>query len=71
MVAVALVAGCGGADDDEHELGPNCQAISDACHDADEAGVDGAAECHETAHHADEDACEAELDACTTTCDVP
>ncbi len=63
---LALTA-CGGEDD--HEEGPICTELSDLCHDAEEAGVEGAAECHDIAHDADEDACDAALEGCRTTCE--
>jgi hypothetical protein len=45
-----------------------CQDIVDVCHEAEENGVEGAAECHETGHAGDEAACEADHDACIATC---
>lgn len=63
---VALV-GCGGKDED-HEEGPICSDLSDLCHEADEQGVEGAAECHDIAHDGDEDACDAALADCEVTC---
>ena len=60
-----LLVGCKEDDGDE---GPNCTELSDLCHEAEENGVDGAAECHDIAHDADEDACDEALDECKQTC---
>lgn len=67
-VVVCVVAfGCGG-EGGEEELGPECTAISDACHEAEEAGDARGIECHDLAHAADEDACATDKDACLTDC---
>jgi hypothetical protein len=55
-------------DDHGHDLPAVCQDIVDVCHEADENGVEGAAECHETGHGGDEAACEADHDSCIALC---
>ncbi len=62
---LAVLVGCG---DKDHDEGPNCSELSEACHEAEENGVEGAAECHDIAHDADEDACEEALADCLATC---
>jgi hypothetical protein len=70
MVVLALAwAGCAGdKDEHDHEEGPICSAISEACHEPGEAGDVEAEACHEIAHAADETACEAERDRCVDYC---
>lgn len=64
---LALLAACDGGNDSAGE-GPMCSAISEACHEADENGVEGAAECHDIAHEGNEGACEKALENCEKTC---
>ena len=65
VTVLVLLAGC--KEDDGGE-GPICTQLSDACHDAEENGVEGAAECHDIAHDGNEGACEKALDGCEKTC---
>jgi hypothetical protein len=67
MMMLALLVACDGGDDSAGE-GPICAALSEACHEADENGVKGAAECHDIAHEGYEDACDEALDECKKTC---
>jgi hypothetical protein len=67
LFATVLLVLLGGCDKDDGE-GPKCTELSDLCHEADENGVEGAAECHDVAHDADEDACEEALAECEKTC---
>ena len=74
FVTACLVA-LGACSDDEGEddgtgVPASCQAIIDACHEAEEAGVEGAAECHETGHHEVEADCDAQKDACIALCEA-
>ncbi len=66
VVFGTMLASCGG----DEELGPECQAISDGCHEAEEAGDERGIECHDIAHEADEDTCTAEKDACIADCEA-
>jgi hypothetical protein len=45
-------------------------SITDVCHEAEENGVEGAAECHDLAHAEVEADCEAEHDACIALCEA-
>ena len=66
---LALLAACTDGDKDSAGgEGPMCSAISEACHEADENGVEGAAECHDIAHEGNEGACEKALENCEKTC---
>lgn len=69
-LVVALVGiGCSSDNGHDHELGPMCQEIIDACHEPGEAGDAASEACHETAHEGDEAVCETEHDACIQTCE--
>ena len=57
-------------EDDDGGVPAVCQAIIDACHEAEENGVEGAADCHETGHHEVEADCEAQHDACVALCEA-
>lgn len=62
--------GCSGGDE-EHEEGPICGEIAEACHEVAEMGDNqDAIDCHDLAHEADEDACSAEHDACVDLCEA-
>lgn len=62
----SLLACNGGHDSDhDHEVGPLCTELGEVCHDVE--GADAQA-CHDLGHDGDEDACEAEYDACIATC---
>jgi hypothetical protein len=69
LVLFTLFA-CNGHDDSDHdhEVGPICQSLVDACHDPGEAGDVDAQACHDLGHDGDEAACEAEETACLATC---
>ena len=43
VTVLLLLAGC----KEEGDEGPNCTELSELCHEADENGVEGAAECHD------------------------
>jgi hypothetical protein len=68
VAALCLAWSCGGKDEEHGEEGPICSELSELGHEADEAGLEGAAECHDIAHEADEDACDAALADCEVTC---
>ena len=65
---VAMLFAFVGCKEDDGGEGPICEQLSDACHEADENGVEGASECHDIAHEGDEDACDEALDGCKQTC---
>ena len=65
VMMLFVLVGCKEDDGDE---GPKCTELSDLCHEADENGVEGAAECHDIAHEGNEGACEKALDGCEKTC---
>lgn len=65
LLPLFLAVAC--EDDHGHDLGPDCQAIVDACHHLDD-GSDGAiGDCHDLGHDGDEAACTAELADCVDT----
>lgn len=77
-VAVSLTAfgltGCGDDGEEEHEethshepTSPSCVELSETCHEAD-TGSGPAHDCHEIAHHDDEDECAAALVDCQSVC---
>jgi hypothetical protein len=66
--AFVVLVGCGG-DEEDHEEGPICSELSEACHEAGESGDAEAEACHDIAHEAVEADCDAELDRCKTLCD--
>ena len=68
MVLAATLVGCGGKDEEEHEQGPICTELTEACHEAGETGDAEAEACHDITHEAVEADCETELDRCTTLC---
>jgi hypothetical protein len=70
-MVVALVTGFAGCNGGKHaEEGPICSEIAEACHHAAEMGTSTEAEdCHDLAHDADEDACDAQRDDCVALCD--
>jgi hypothetical protein len=66
-IAAMLISACNGGH--SHDLPPSCQELVDLCHDPGEAGDADAEACHEIGHDGDEAACDAEYDACITTCE--
>jgi hypothetical protein len=67
-VALGMGACAGDKDDHGEGEGPICAEISQACHEPGDAGNAEAEACHEIAHEADEEACEAERERCVTLC---
>jgi hypothetical protein len=68
VVVLGLWACAGDKDDHGEGEGPICSEISEACHEPGEAGDAEAEACHDIAHEADEDACEAERERCLALC---
>lgn len=71
VVGFGFAASVGCSGDEEHDEGPICTEIADACHHVAEMGDNqDAVDCHDLAHEADEDACSAEHDACVELCEA-
>ncbi|MEZ4238475.1 MAG: hypothetical protein R3F59_20450 [Myxococcota bacterium] len=70
MMALAALSLSACSGDKEHDEGPICSEVAEACHEAAEQSGDPDAEaCHDLAHEGDEDACDAQHDDCIALCD--
>lgn len=69
-LASASIVGCedGHKHDGDHHGEGDCADIITACHDADEAGNENAAECHDIGHDGVQAACTAAKAECLAKC---